>query len=240
MMLPMQDTLEKQRQAIAGLGPPVSKSIFIYGAGGFARELRWLLENSAQPGCIHEFAGFIDDRMTAERANKRQIGAASCTLASAYSHQSAKDYFCVCGIGDPENRQRAMWRAMDAGFRSLCVIHNRAEIGPGVMFGDGAIVCAGNIITVDVKIGKHVLLNLDCTVGHDVRIGDYSVICPGVHISGCVEIGQKVFIGTGANIIHGTAKEPLTIGDGAVIGAGACVTKSVPAHTRALGVPARW
>ena len=57
-------------------------------------------------------------------------------------------------------------------------------------------------------------------------------------MSAHVQIGRDVFIGTGANIIHGSAKAPIVIGDGAVIAAGACVTKSVEPDALMAGVPA--
>jgi serine acetyltransferase len=47
-------------------------------------------------------------------------------------------------------------------------------------------------------------------------------------------LGERVFVGSGARILGG-----LTIGDDAVIGAGAVVTKDVPAGVTVVGVPAR-
>lgn len=47
-------------------------------------------------------------------------------------------------------------------------------------------------------------------------------------------IGNDVWIGAGANIING-----VTIGDGAVIGASAVVTKDVPPYSIVTGVPAK-
>lgn len=46
-------------------------------------------------------------------------------------------------------------------------------------------------------------------------------------------------VGTGAVIINGTREHPMTIADDAVIGAGACVTRPVPAGITVVGVPAK-
>ncbi len=102
----------------------------------------------------------------------------------------------------------------------------------------GSVICAGSILTTNVAIGEHVHVNVGCTISHDVFIGDFSTLSPGVHVSGHVHIGRDVFIGTGANIINGSANGPIVIGDGAVIAAGACVTKSVEPGALMAGVPA--
>jgi serine O-acetyltransferase len=47
-------------------------------------------------------------------------------------------------------------------------------------------------------------------------------------------IGNDVYIGAGAKILG-----PVTIGDGAIIGANAVVIDDVPAGATAVGVPAR-
>ena len=69
-------------------------------------------------------------------------------------------------------------------------------------------------------------------------MGDYTTLAPGVHVSGWVHFGKRVYVGTGAVMINGTEDKPLYIGDDVVIGAGACVTKSIESGTWG-GVPAK-
>jgi len=54
-----------------------------------------------------------------------------------------------------------------------------------------------------------------------------------------VHLGKRAYIGTGAVVINGTQENPIVIGDDAVVGAGACVTKTVPAGLTVVGVPAK-
>jgi acetyltransferase-like isoleucine patch superfamily enzyme len=54
-----------------------------------------------------------------------------------------------------------------------------------------------------------------------------------------VFLGKRVYVGTGAVILNGTQLAPIIIEDDAVIGAGACVTKSVPGGITVVGVPAK-
>ncbi len=118
-------------------------------------------------------------------------------------------------------------------------MHPRVECSRWVEIGEGAVICAGNILTVNIVLGRHLQINLDCTIGHDVVMGDFTTLAPGVHVSGWVHCGQRVYMGTGAVILNGTEDSPLTIGDDAVVGAGAVVTRSVPPGVTVVGVPAR-
>jgi sugar O-acyltransferase (sialic acid O-acetyltransferase NeuD family) len=98
----------------------------------------------------------------------------------------------------------------------------------------GTIICAGNILTCNIKLKKFITLNLSCTVGHDTIIEDFSSFMPSVNISGEVMIEKNVYVGTGAKIIN-----QLSIGENTVVGAGAVVSKSLPANCTAIGIPAK-
>ncbi len=144
----------------------------------------------------------------------------------------------VVAVGDPEQRLRIARLHEGMGLRAGTLVHPRVEASRWIEIGPGSILCAGVIATTNIVIGAHVHVNLDCTIGHDVVIGDYATLSPGVHVSGNVTIGTRAFIGTGATIINGSAKSPLSIGDGAVVGAGACVTKPVEPGALVVGIPA--
>ena len=108
------------------------------------------------------------------------------------------------------------------------------QLSKHVHVGEGTIICAGTIITVDVKIGNHVIINLDCTLGHDDVLSDYVTVYPSVNISGCCTIGQCVELGTGMQIIQG-----ISITDDSIVGAGACVVKDIEEAGVYVGTPAK-
>jgi len=56
---------------------------------------------------------------------------------------------------------------------------------------------------------------------------------PGCSISGKVQIGERSQVGTGARILQN-----ISIGAQSVVGAGAVVTKSFPANSKLIGIPA--
>lgn len=99
-----------------------------------------------------------------------------------------------------------------------------------------------------LKIGDNTYLNggsIDCS--HHISIGDDCAIADGVQImdnswhavnsqigGGEIEIGNNVWIATGAMILP-----EVKIGDGAIVAAGAVVTKDVPPRCMVAGVPAK-
>ena len=103
-----------------------------------------------------------------------------------------------------------------------------------VTIGEGTIICAHTIITVNIEIGNHVIINLDCTVGHDDIIQDFVTLYPSVNVSGNVNIGHGSELGTGMQIIQGKK-----IGEYSIVGAGAVVVKDIPDRCTAVGSPAK-
>jgi sugar O-acyltransferase (sialic acid O-acetyltransferase NeuD family) len=197
--------------------------IVIYGASGFGREVAWLVESCSAQGTNYEPVCFIDD-------NEQKQGRVFNKIPVMSLGEAKKAYpqaFFVSGIGNPQIREKTVIKAKEAGFSFASMIHPRVEMSRWVQIGEGAVICAGNILTTNIVLGQQVQINLDCTIGHDVVMGDYTTLAPGVHVSGRVHFGKRVYVGRGAVLINGTEENPLQIGDDVVIGAGACVARSI-------------
>ena len=209
--------------------------IAIYGAGGFAREVAWLVETCRDAGAPFEVVCCIDDDENAHGAVLNGVPVMGLDVARS-RFPAAR----IAGaVGSPKVREKLMQKAAAAGFGFATVIHPGTQRSSSVEIGEGTVVCAGNILTTNIRLGRHVQVNLACTVGHDAVLDDYATLAPGVHVSGWVHIGKRAYVGTGANIINGTSASPLVIGDDAVVGAGACVVRSVEPGQTVVGVPAR-
>ncbi len=213
--------------------PP--KQIAIYGAGGFAREVAWLIQSCNENIEMYHIGCFIDDKSTTQGKVLNGIQVISLEMARKQNPFAN----IIGGVGLPKTRQILMEKAAAAGFGFETIIHPRVERSRWIKIGIGTVICAGNILTTNIDIGQHVQLNLDCTIGHDVIMGDYTTLAPGVHISGWVHFGKRVYVGTGAVIINGTEDKPILIGDDSVVGAGTVVTKNVPPGVTVTGVPAK-
>lgn len=210
----------------------IPKKIAIYGAGGFAREVAWLLSVGERHDA-YAVLGYIEDTLTHGRVlNGKPV------LSWKEFATHPLDTLVVVAIGDPQGRREIVSKCAGAGFAFATLAHHSVEISEFVEVGVGSIICCGSILTVNIKVGQHVHINIDCTVGHDVQVGDFTTLAPGVHVSGNVHIGRFVYVGTGATIINGTSENPLIIADGTVVGAGACITKSTESNGLYAGVPA--
>ena len=210
--------------------------IVIAGASGFGREVQWLAEQIAESrGGIPLAECFVDD--DARRIGTMVNGLRVKTLEQA--HADHADAALAIAIGSSALREDVARRAAALGASFVTLVHPRVERSKWIEIGEGTIICAGCILTTNIRIGAHVHINLDCTIGHDVVVDDFVTLAPGVHVSGNVRIEAGAYIGTGAAIINGREGEPLVIGANSVIGAGACVTRNVAAGTTAVGVPAK-
>ena len=98
------------------------------------------------------------------------------------------------------------------------VIHHTTQIGDGTKCG---------------YRGMSVLIHKNATVGRNVMIGAHVVIGGRVGHHPPI-IGDDVYIGANACVLGG-----ITVGDGAIIGAGSVVLSDVPPNAKAVGNPAR-
>ena len=200
--------------------------VCIVGAGGFGRETLNVYRDAGREA---EVAGFVVEESYWER--DQLVNGKPVFPWSAIAGWP-KDTRFVVALGSAE-RRRLIEELARLGFGFDTVIHPTVQSSPWVRFGEGCIVCAGNILTTQIDVGAHTIINLACTVGHDTTIGRIVTLSPGVNVSGRVTIGDEVFIGSGAVII-----ERIRIGAGTVIGAGSVVTKDIPPKVLAVGVPA--
>jgi len=110
-----------------------------------------------------------------------------------------------------------------------------AHVRPGSEVGEEAHV--GNFVEIKkVKLGQgakanHLTYLGDAEVGAATNIGAGVITCnyDGVN-KHLTQIGAGVFVGSDSTLVA-----PLTVGDGAYIGAGSCITQSVPGDALAVG-----
>lgn len=209
------------------------KDIAIFGAGGFGREVHMLINQINSISNEWNFIGYYDDdtNKIGKTINGYKVLGG---IDELNSHK--EELFVIFAIAEPRIKKIVVEKVTNRLIKYPILIHPNVILGDYqfLEIGEGTIICANVVITVNIKIGKHVILNLACTVGHDTTIGDYCSFMPTINISGEVIIEDCVYVGTGAKIIN-----QLKIGSNTIVGAGAVVAKDLPSFCTAVGVPAK-
>ena len=205
--------------------------IVILGAGGFARNVAFLIEEINRVELTWNLLGFVeaDGKLVGKQIGKYKV---VCTDEEL----SRRHIAAAIGVASSSLIRKIVDR-----FEDLPNIYFPNLMHPSVIldhdtiiFGNGNIICPGTIFTTDSKIGSFNVFNKNSILGEEVCIGDCSVFNPGMQISGRVDIGSRCLIGAGAIVL-----QDIKIGDDVVVGAGALVTKDVPLGFTVVGVPAK-
>ncbi|MFI5151027.1 MAG: acetyltransferase [Bacteroidia bacterium] len=210
------------------------KKLILVGASNFGDEIIQLFRdiNKQAPSPAWELSGFLDDN--AEMHGKVRNGIPVLGGKRWIEEHDHRDYYFICVIGSPAAKSRVVAYMKQQGVKFASGIHPSVIMSETSAVGEGTVITAGNILTTNIKVGDHIIINLACTVGHYTVIGDYSTINPGANISGDVSLGEGVLLGTNCTIL-----EKMNVGAYAVIGAGAVVNKHIPEKVTAVGIPAK-
>jgi len=203
-----------------------TKELIIVGGGGFAREVIWLARECADWNLI----GLLDERATESELCGVPV------LGGDEKCREHLDAWYVVAIGSPRVRRRIVVRLQELGVSNFAtLVHPSVLKSEFVTIGEGSMICAGTILTTQIEIGRHNILNLSVSVGHDTTTGDFVTVSPLAAISGNVRMEDGVEIGTNATIIQG-----LNMSRGTLLGAGSTLTKSLETPDMvAIGSPAR-
>lgn len=207
------------------------ENILIIGAGGFGREVEWLINrinnsNNNQWNLI----GYVDDNI--------QKGTEITKLKVVYNTDELlkleEKTNVVIAIGNAKVRKLIYNKIKENKNLSFPNLVDPSAIIGEVDMGIGNIICAGTIATVNIKINNFNIINLDCTIGHDDVLTDFITVYPSVNISGNTTINEVVEIGTGTQIIQGK-----NICSNVIIGAGAVVVKDIEEEGTYIGIPVK-
>jgi sugar O-acyltransferase (sialic acid O-acetyltransferase NeuD family) len=206
--------------------------IVIVGAGGLGREVLMLLHQINHVSPSWDILGFYDDAVPSHGLLRLPYLGTIDQLNS----QTSTPLNVAIGIGNCHAKAQVVQRLTNPVLKFPVLLHPSVIHQPELenQFGQGTIICQNCILTTNITLGKHVFLNLACTVGHDALLDDYCSLMPQVAISGGVRLGKGVYMGTNSSILQN-----LNVGAFTTVGAGAVVTQNLPSYATAVGVPAR-
>ena len=184
----------------------------LVGFGGHAREVM------AQMGL--KLTCFVDDKFITD----------DCLPLSSFDPER---YCVMVAIANSKDRFDVVQR-LPKNTKFFTFVHPTALVMENVEIEEGSFIGAYSILTTNIKIGKHALLNRGNQIGHDCEIGNYFSAMPGSIVSGNVTIGDIVYMGN-----NSTIREKLSISEITTIGMNCAVVKDIKESGVYIGTPAK-
>ena len=185
----------------------------LFGYGGHAKEVASQIDDS--------IVFFVDDKY-------------ADGISKPISTFNPNEYMMMVAVADSKDRYDIVQR-LPKETKYFTYIHPTVLImSDDIKIGDGTFIGAYSILTTNINIGNHALLNRGNHIGHDTNIGSYFSAMPGAIVSGNVTIYDMVYMGTNSSI-----KEKLSIHSLVTIGSNAAVVKNIESSGTYVGVPVK-
>ena len=191
------------------------KKLALFGNGGHAREVAAII---GKPVTF-----FVDSQF-------------STGMIRSIEEFDPDEYLMMVAVADSFDRMNIV-RRLPKNTQYFNFIHSTAILADRntIVIGNGTFIGPNCVITTNVRIGGHAILNRGVSVGHDCTIRGYFSAMPGAIVSGNCTIGDNVYLGSAAGI-----RERIEVADGTIIGMGSAVVKDIDEPNGVYGgVPAK-
>jgi sugar O-acyltransferase (sialic acid O-acetyltransferase NeuD family) len=186
----------------------------LFGYGGHAREV------AAQMNLDVTF--FVDDKYANE-------------VSKPISTFDPEVYQMMVAVADSKDREKIV-KKLPKNTSYFTFVHPTALLmSKDIEIGIGSFIGAYSILTTNITIGNHGILNRGNQIGHDSKIGDFFSAMPGAIVSGNVRINDCVYMGNNSSI-----KEKILVNSNVIIGSNAAVVKNIITSGVYVGVPAKF
>lgn len=207
------------------------KRLIIVGAGGYAQELVWIVDDLNHCEPTWNLLGYVDP---GSRKLKGELHYDRPILGEWDDVTPEGEVYFACGIGSPGPRAAECAEAERRGFLPATLVHPSVISARHVEIGPGTVIGAGCILAPYAILGRHCALNLGVTIGHNTRMGDFCVLSPGAQLLGAAQLGDRVFLGANATVYLGRK-----VGAGSIVGANSFLLTNLGPGASVIGVPAR-
>jgi len=146
------------------------------------------------------------------------------------------DYSFALSMGDNEIRCGLAQQIRCRGGQLPKLVSPHATVSRYARLEDGVVVPTNATIQPSVTIAADSVIAVNATVAHDAVLDEGCWVAGNAYVGAYVHLCRKAFVGVSATILP---KQGRMIGENAVVGAGAVVTKDVPAGATVIGNPAR-
>jgi sugar O-acyltransferase (sialic acid O-acetyltransferase NeuD family) len=207
----------------------VQERLILVGAGGFGRELYFWAGDCHAAGTLPALAGFIDDvvpELPASYALPR--------LSSLQDYTPVPGDLFVVALGEPAKKRAVVELLQARGGQFATLLHPTTTVVRTASIGEGVIMCPYTMAMPDSRIERFATFINYSGIGHDSVCGEFTTLSSQVDVMGNVRIGRNVMVGSGARLLP-----RITAGDGATIGAGSVVVRSVKPGMTVFAAPAK-
>ena len=185
----------------------------LFGYGGHAREAACQIDQ--------EVTFFVDDKYSND-------------VAKPISEFDPEEYMMIVAVADSKDRAEVVSK-LPKETKYFTFIHPSVQImDDNIEVGYGSFIGANSILTTNIKLGKHTLLNRGNHIGHDSVAGDFFSMMPCAVIGGNVTLSDNVYLGSCSNV-----REKINVNSNVVIGMNAAVVKDINKSGTYVGVPAK-
>lgn len=206
----------------------IRERLILVCAGGFGRELSFWASDCHAAGTLPALAGFIDDVV------QELPGYDLPRLSSLQDYTPLPGDLFLVALGAPAKKRRVVELLQTRGARFASLRHPTATVVRTASIGEGVILCPYAMALADTRIDRFATLNNYSGLGHDAVCGEFTTLSSQVDVMGYARIGKDVMIGSGARLLP-----KVTVGDGATVGAGSIVVRSVKPNMTVFAPPAK-
>ncbi|KQC29347.1 NeuD/PglB/VioB family sugar acetyltransferase [Flagellimonas eckloniae] len=140
-----------------------------------------------------------------------------------------------CSIGHNETRVKYLEKLHNAGAKIPNLIHESVILNDSVKIGRGISLMPGVIVMPHSIIEDYVIISIGSKVAHHTKLKKGCFLSMGVAIGANITMEDRSFVGVGASVMTGVK----SIGEDALVGAGAVVIRDVEKNHIVAGVPAK-
>ena len=189
------------------------EKLFLYGAGGFARDIINLNKIEQQ----FEIVGIIDDY------KKGKIYEIPIYSFNEMEENFNKDQLSILiTLGDPNIKKKVYEELKYNKKIKLASYISKEVLILNSKIGNGVIIYPNTIISSDCQIKNNVLIGANTSIGHDCLIGDFVSITFNCAIGGNTKIGKLSYIGS-----NSVLRDEIKIGKNCIIGMGSIITEDL-------------
>lgn len=207
------------------------KHLVIIGARGWGREVyATAIKTNEYINGEYDIKGFLDDN---NHAFDGLNGVYPPILGAVEEYKICTDDVFFCAMGDSNWRKHYAEIIEEKGGEFISIIHPTSKVNKTAKIGGGTIITAYSLISDNVTLGKHVMVQSFSNIGHDAVIENYASIGAYVFLGGYARVGEMSTMHTRSSIIPHKS-----VGNNCVVGIGSVVMRKYKDSVHLFGNPA--